>query len=228
MSQENNALSSAESEIRLLDLKNRTLAVFLAWLCPGLGHLYQGRTQKGILFFLCLVPLILGGLWMGSYWEVERDEFQIPAYSSAETPSTDGAAPNADADGMRQLFFAKDAYLQWEPGNKRLYFIPQALNAVIAVPAFIQAKLVKGGKDPLWNGAFAPPALASDKREKETVIHRPSLNELLLRLHSWFDLGSIFLAVAGLLNLLVIFDALWGPSWILPDEGSQDASEPVE
>ena len=29
-------------------LKNPAKAAFLAWLVPGLGHFYQGRTGKGI------------------------------------------------------------------------------------------------------------------------------------------------------------------------------------
>ena len=33
-----------------LDLKNPGLAAFLAWLIPGLGHIYQGRILKGVLF----------------------------------------------------------------------------------------------------------------------------------------------------------------------------------
>ena len=35
-----------------IDLKEPWLAALLAWLVPGLGHIYQGRTGKGILFFV--------------------------------------------------------------------------------------------------------------------------------------------------------------------------------
>ena len=38
---------------------------FLAWLLPGLGHLYQGRTGKGILFFVCIVGTFIYGLYLG-------------------------------------------------------------------------------------------------------------------------------------------------------------------
>ena len=30
-----------------INLKQPEFAAFLAWLVPGLGHLYQGRTKKG-------------------------------------------------------------------------------------------------------------------------------------------------------------------------------------
>ncbi len=194
--------SNTLDEIREIPLKNRWLAAFLAWLCPGLGHFYQGRTAKGLIFFCTLVPLIAAGLWMGSYWEGGSAE--------AEAPSAE-----------RRLCFAKDAYFQWQPGNRRLYFFPQALNASIAVPAVIQAKIAQSGDPPLWNGAFAPPAVSTFSPQI-SMEGRPTLNAILLRLHSWFEMGTIFLAAAGLLNLLVIFDALCGPAWIIPDEVKEE------
>ena len=200
-------------EIRSVPLKNRWLAAFLTWLCPGLGHFYQGRKVKAVIFFCSIFPLIAAGLWMGSYWDNG-----IPAGTAlASNSSAAVSAVPSDSDSSRHLCFAKDAYYQWEPGAKRFFFIPQSLNAVIAVPAVIQAKMVQGGDPPLWHGAFAPPASPSyPSNEKSSV--RPAMNTILLRLHSWFEMGSIFLAAAGLLNLLVIFDALCGPAWLIPDE----------
>ncbi len=46
-------------------LKNRYLAGFLAWLVPGLGHFYQGRRGKGILYAVCILGLYLLGFAMG-------------------------------------------------------------------------------------------------------------------------------------------------------------------
>ena len=37
-----------------LDLKNQGIAALLAWLVPGVGHLYQGRTSKGIAIFISI------------------------------------------------------------------------------------------------------------------------------------------------------------------------------
>ena len=44
-----------------IDLKDPRLAAFLAWLVPGLGHIYQGRTGKGVLFFVCIVGTFFYG-----------------------------------------------------------------------------------------------------------------------------------------------------------------------
>ena len=55
-----------------VDLKNRYLAAFLAWMVPGLGHFYQGRIGKGVLYATCILSLFFVGLAMGEwriiYW----------------------------------------------------------------------------------------------------------------------------------------------------------------
>lgn len=48
-----------------IELKEPWLAALLAWLIPGAGHLYQGRTGKGLLFFICILGTFLFGLWLG-------------------------------------------------------------------------------------------------------------------------------------------------------------------
>ena len=48
-----------------VELKDPGLAVFLAWLVPGLGHFYQGRIAKAILFFVCILGTFVYGVWLG-------------------------------------------------------------------------------------------------------------------------------------------------------------------
>ncbi|MDR1384871.1 MAG: hypothetical protein LBJ67_13640 [Planctomycetaceae bacterium] len=47
-------------------LRNPFLAAIFAWLVPGLGHWYQGRKAKAILFFCCITSIFLFGCYMGS------------------------------------------------------------------------------------------------------------------------------------------------------------------
>jgi len=49
-----------------INLKDPRLAAFLAWLVPGLGHFYQGRTAKGVLFAVCILGTFLYGLYIGN------------------------------------------------------------------------------------------------------------------------------------------------------------------
>ena len=44
-----------------IELKEPWIAALLAWLVPGLGHLYQGRTGKGLLFFICVMGTFVFG-----------------------------------------------------------------------------------------------------------------------------------------------------------------------
>ncbi len=50
-----------------LDLKNRALAALLAWLFPGAGHLYQGRTAKGLLMMICITSTFAFGFYLGDH-----------------------------------------------------------------------------------------------------------------------------------------------------------------
>ena len=53
-------------------LRDPLFSAFLAWLVPGRGHLYQGRTGKAILYGGCILGLYLMGMVMGEgkivYW----------------------------------------------------------------------------------------------------------------------------------------------------------------
>jgi hypothetical protein len=43
---------------------NTYLICAAAWLLPGAGHLWQGRTQKGLVFLLTLPLMFAAGLWL--------------------------------------------------------------------------------------------------------------------------------------------------------------------
>ena len=117
-----------------VELRNPWLAGLFAWLVPGLGHWYQGRRAKAIIYAAAIWPILLAGLWMGSYWE---------------------ATPNADAP--RRLLVARNVYWSWRSGDKRLYFVPQAAIGAVAIPAYIQARDLKDGSGGVMSTAFAPP-----------------------------------------------------------------------
>lgn len=175
-------------EIREIDPPDKLLSAILGWLVPGLGHIYQGRYFKGILFAFCILPLLFTGIWMGSYWDIS-------------------------SSGEEQLHLGRDIYFSWREGDKRLYFIPQAMIGSVALPALIQARYVEKNGVGFCSNLFAPPRLP-----REIHSSQPLLDEIVLKTWSWFDLGTLFTAAAGLLNLLVIFDIIGGPSWIVGKE----------
>ncbi len=50
---------------RRVPLKSPWVAAVLAWLVPGLGHLYQGRTFKAALYSVCILSTYFSGLALG-------------------------------------------------------------------------------------------------------------------------------------------------------------------
>jgi hypothetical protein len=155
-------------------LKNPFLAAVLAWLIPGLGHWYQERREKAVLFFVCIMSIFLFGCYLGS---------------------------------SREYGPAGVVYAKWNKGERRLFFIPQAFIGIAAIPAILQENLVKQGLPPRWNGLMAPPNSPGSEKPKGN----PTLNNLHENLYRYFELGTIFTALAGFMNILVVFDAVSGP-----------------
>lgn len=179
--------SAQLEEELLIDLKDPVLAAFLAWLVPGLGHFYQKRTAKAILFFVCVMSTFLYGLYLG---------------------------------GSEELGWGRVVYASWRQGDKRLPYFCQIGVGLPALPALVQASRVGNGKEPLFGGFMAPPRLEAGHRSDG----RPSLDELHEKLHRFFELGTVFTMVAGLLNILAVYDAWGGPVFAEPetDDGDED------
>ncbi|MGL6194694.1 MAG: DUF6677 family protein [Thermoguttaceae bacterium] len=172
------ALSKKSEEIITIDLKNPLIAGLLTWIFPGLGHFYQGRYFKCILFALCTTPTFFIGCYLGS---------------------------------SKDIGFARNVYWSWRPGDKRLFFIPQSCFGPAAVLAWVQSSRVNKGLEPVLNGAMAPPLLNAHNVPKDKRGWPPTLDEIIAKLGVYFEIGTIFTVVAGLMNLLIIFDAIDGP-----------------
>ncbi len=178
-----------------IDLREPARAALLSWLVPGLGQLYQGRRLKGWLFMTAIVGCLLAGLWIGG---------------------------------------GRVAYCLWKPGARRLEFIGQAGIGSVALPALIQSwSLSTAGRPLLPGGWFAPPLMLHqpvaqayaarlqrsepaltfyrDARDNSLRSGADQLSVWYLALGRFFDVGTLYVTIAGLLNLLVIYDAWAGP-----------------
>ena len=165
----------------LVDLKDPGLAAFLAWLIPGLGHLYQGRTAKAGLFFVCIMGTFLYGLYLGS---------------------------DLDPDNGRDLGWGRVVYFSWRPGDQRLAYLCQVGIGLPALPALVQASRMSSGKKVWWGGFMAPPRIGALHGAN---IEQPDADELNYYLHPFLELGKHFTMIAGLLNILAVYDAWGGP-----------------
>lgn len=107
-------------------------------------------------------------------------------------------------------------YASWQPGDKRWHYLLQSGVGAAALPALVQGELMRRKTDvqtgrtydsyrPLWGGFMAPP-------------HRPVIEENADDVSAWYarhgagyEMGTWYTVIAGLLNILVIYDAYGGP-----------------
>ncbi len=182
-----------ESEERI-DLKDRELAAFLAWLVPGLGHLYQGRRAKAALFFVCIMGLFVYGLYLSG---------------------------NSTVGWGRAVYFA---------GRDNWYFAGQLGVGVPVMPALIQATRAANNKPVWWNGFMAPPRPSESEDSARPAmganVKQPTRSALIRQLTPYFELGVVYTMIAGLLNVLAMYDAWGGP--VFPEQAKKEEDEETE
>jgi hypothetical protein len=187
-----------------IDLRNPALAALLSWCVPGLGQMYQGRTLKGRLFMGAILGTFLLGLWLGG---------------------------------------GRVVYASWRPAEARWPFVCQAGAGIVALPAVLQSMQLHGvAKQPLFCSFFMAPPLSPGQYVSRTYADRlvaadpdidaddffdkPPLRQFRgdqvsiwhRRLGRWFEIGTLYTMLAGMLNVLVIYDAWAGPLGTPTDE----------
>jgi hypothetical protein len=164
-----------------IPLRNPFMAAFLAWLFPGLGHYYQGRTGKGWLYAISILSLYYLGFALGE---------------------------------------GKIVYWRWvnplnNPDRFCLHYIGQFWVGLPALPALIQGTLSYFDLSPILGGFMAEPP-------------QNVLNGLQPRLGKLVEVGTIYTTVAGLLNVLAIYDAYEGPAYADSDEESEPTTDSAD
>ena len=104
----------------------------------------------------------------------------------------------------------KCVYASFTREDFRWNYIFQAGVGLPSAPAAIQAAAVGNGGSPPFGEHFMVPPHPVTPEDHDTLA------EWHADLHTYFDLGTYYTMIAGLLNVLVICDALMGPA--LPNE----------
>ncbi|MEX0613346.1 MAG: DUF6677 family protein [Pirellulales bacterium] len=199
-------VSPSDETAAEIDLKDPRLAAFLAWLIPGLGHVYQGRTGKGVLFFACIVGTFLYGLYIG-----------------------DGRVVYASTADV----FSRQFLERWQ-------YVCQVGVGTPALPALVQRARERDGKKPLQppligDKFMRPPSKnpppegfqSTDLSDRSRRVHHPDeLAKWNYDLGEYFEIGTVFTVIAGLLNILAIYDAYGGPLVIPPEEQKKGDDPP--
>jgi len=155
--------SALQQEEQIVDLRNPLLAAALALLWPGLGHLYQRRTGKGLLLMICILGTYFYG-WI--------------------------------------LAGGTVTYAAWNPRSIRQYgYLCQFWVGLPAWPALIQAT----SRAPLGKDFMVPPQIRTfDEGDNDLAIWYRKYS-------GRYEMGAVLTMIAGLLNVLAIFDAAAGP-----------------
>ena len=170
--------------------ENGPLAAVLSYLVPGVGQIYQGRIGKGILFFICVYTLFFFGMYMGRW-------------SNVFAPDTTAEERHFRLRLLGINFLEFDSAIVgslW----KRPQFAGQFFVGVAAWPAIYQAWIydpVQDGNPPLSGFMRQPPMeeLESNPRDSDKT----------------WDLAWVYTVIAGVLNVMVIYDAFAGPAFVV-------------
>lgn len=203
-----------------LDLKNRYFAALLAWLVPGLGHFYQGRNAKGAIFMACIVTLLVFGIYVGqgNGKTILPDD---PLINVAYAPTESMAAPTSIP---KLVQFVQN---HWK-------FVCQSGIGAVAMPSLVERSRALSDRPALFGGLFRPPSMEprgfiSNDIQGNDVEHPNELAKWNYDSGFYFELGTVYTVVAGLLNVIVIYDAARGPLIAAQDsEGDQPDAENTE
>jgi hypothetical protein len=187
-------MSNFASQARTIEQPVRVpsfTAAFLSYLVPGVGQLYQGRIGKGLLFFFCLYGLFFYGMWLG-HGEARAAEGQ--SYHITSNVYLPDTAVHSNPFGLPRLL----ANLYNRP-----QFAGQFWIGIAAWPAVWQYMHPEGGilRPVFQNFEATPPEWA--------------INEVQRHSNKLWDLGWVCTVIAGVLNILVIYDAYAGPLFVV-------------
>mgnify|MGYP006284189631 CR=1 FL=1 len=140
------------------------LALVLAWLVPGLGHVYIGRTVRGVILFITIGVLFWTGVAMGGVLTVDAQRSRGWFYAQMLT----------GAHGVASWYRQRGVYEQVETEIADKY------------------------------GQSYPPGTRGRPQRVDAVLARQGL----ALAHPVEPAARAYSGVAGLLNLLAIFDAM--------------------
>jgi hypothetical protein len=203
-----------------------------SYLVPGLGQILQGRVAKGLLFLVCIYTLFFYGQYLGS-GTVKINEREYRLSSNVYLPDTVDSTTdrNPEQRGERNALQNLLTNLYNRP-----QFVGQFWAGIVTWPAIWQylrydrdkyqsVEKLFGDADRVQDAdpdrakelrdeaaeeerRLDPPLLGSFEREPSQA----SINAVHNAGDKRLELGWVFTVIAGVLNILVIYDAVAGPA----------------
>lgn len=196
-----------ESDDVVVDLRDPHWAALLAWLWPGAGHFYQRRYGKGFLFMVCVLGIFFFGLGLGR---------GRPVYASFKAGDFRWQYICQLGAGAVALPAAVQAYVTHNPDDPNQPHDPFFVLAERYPPDHAKNFLIVDDENytgpTLKDGFMAPPAGPIFQNERDT------LGMWHYDMQHKYDIATLYCVVAGLLNLLIVYDAFAGPAIITPEQ----------
>ena len=275
-----------------VNLKDPLVAAVLAFLLPGMGHFYQRRIFKGVLYAVCILGTFFTGLKIGhgqvvyfhwkqpenrtyaylcQFWvglpalpalaqvrrarEAYEPNFVPHAFSSEFEGTLSNYGDNTVIGAVKGTISLRpekpDSPKWWTgrltgtlttaEGSKKIEGeVQQRGNGLIEAEVApwrerrLKCQFEESGERqpreiyklegfiprPAWNYYEAP---LQDVRANEFAGESSDLDRAHKELGGRFELGVVYTMIAGLLNILAIYDAYEGPAY--EDEEDEDKSD---
>jgi hypothetical protein len=180
------------------------LAGLLSYLVPGLGQIVQGRVAKGVLFLVCIYTLFFYGLCLGS------------GTATLVVGKDDQGADKLETFHLGSNVFLPDTADLGRTPNTPPSNVPRVVTNLYNRPQFLGQ---------FWVGVVVWPAIWQyanpDAAEAlfGSFMRTPSerqLNAVHTSGDKLMELGWVFTVIAGVLNIMVIYDAIAGPAFPSP------------
>ena len=184
--------------------KNWFLAGILAWIIPGLGHIYVNRKARGMIIFVTLTITFWFGVALGGTMTADRIYQPMWTYSQTLTGVYGAATYYRQHDVYKKLSRNKELVeaVRNDPGSYPRTELIDNDNAVRILPS-------RGGR---------PDAL---QMKIDSILSKQGIAVA----YPTATVARAFAGIAGLLNLLCIFDVIMLCLMNAPGDNEKDQSK---
>ncbi len=183
--------TAKDLETPTLPRRCSVLAGFLSYLVPGLGQISQGRIGKGVLFMSCLLTMFFAGQAMGDWKNVYLPDLaRGPENNWENNPWKLPKILNPAANVYHRPQFAGQFWI--------------GIAAWPAIWQYNNMPVPAEATSPFWHNF---------QRGPRDFNNEPELRRYLTNSDKTPDVAWVYTVIAGVLNILVIYDAFAGAAY---------------
>lgn len=212
----------------------------LSYLVPGLGQIVQGRVGKGLLFLVCIYGLFFYGQHLSAASvTLDGRTYRVTGVYLPDVPPDQADMPRFIPMSLRHVYTRPQYLTQFWMGAATWPAIAQFLHVSRpevkeqqqrADQLYIEAAGLIGSDEEASQAKLAE-AVEAEKKSLHPVLgdyQREPTAAALNAVHNAKDkrleLAWVYTVIAGVLNILVIYDAVAGPAF---GAGGDDKSKPA-